>query len=34
MKASEWPFDIIKEAFGQVAQDEAENVGIVQEIML
>ena len=34
MKASEWAFDRIKEAFEQVAQDEAEKVSIVQEIML
>ena len=34
VKASEWPFDRIKEAFEQVAQDEAEKVSIVQEIML
>ena len=34
MKASEWTLDRIKEAFEQVAQDEAENVSIVQEIML
>ena len=33
MKASEWAFDRIKEAFEQVAQDEAEKVSIVQEIM-
>ena len=34
MKASEWAFDRIKVAFGLVAQDEAEKVSIVQEIML
>ena len=34
MKASEWAFDRIKEAFEQVAQDEAEKVSIVQEITL
>ena len=34
MKASEWAFDRIKEAFEQVAQDEAEKVSIVQEILL
>ena len=34
MKASEWAFDRIKEAFEQVAQDEAEKVRIVQEIMI
>ena len=34
MKASEWSFDRIKEAFDMVAQDEAENLSIVQEIML
>ena len=34
MKASEWAFDRIKEAFEQVAQDEAEKVSVVQEIML
>ena len=34
MKASEWAFDRIKEAFEKVAQDEAEKVSIVQEIML
>ena len=34
MKASEWAFDRIKEAFEQVAQDEAEKVSIVQEIMI
>ena len=33
VKASEWAFDRIKEAFEQVAQDEAEKVSIVQEIM-
>ena len=34
MKASEWAFDRTKEAFEKVAQDEAEKVSIVQEIML
>ena len=34
MKASEWAFDRIKEAFELVAQDEAEKMSIVQEIML
>ena len=34
MKASEWAFDRLKEAFEKVAQDEAEKVSIVQEIML
>ena len=34
MKASEWPFDRIKEAFELVAQDETEKMSIVQEIML
>ena len=34
MKASEWAFDRSKEAFAKVAQDEAEKVSIVQEIML
>ena len=34
MKASEWVFDRIKEAFELVAQDEAEKVSIVHEIML
>ena len=34
VEASEWAFDRIKEAFEQVAQDEAEKVSIVQEIML
>ena len=34
MKASEWAFDRIKEAFEKVAQDEIEKVSIVQEIML
>ena len=33
VQASEWAFDSIKEAFEQVAQDEAEKVSIVQEIM-
>ena len=32
MKASEWAFDRIKEAFELVAQDEAEKLSIVQEI--
>ena len=34
MKASEWAFDRIKEAFELVPQDEPERVSIVQEIML
>ena len=34
MKASEWTFDRIKEAFELVAQGEAENMSIVQEITL
>ena len=34
MKTSKWAFDKIKEAFELVAQDEAEKVSIVQEIML
>ena len=34
MKASEWAFDRIKEAFELAAQDETENMSIVQEIML
>ena len=34
MRASEWTFDRIKEAFELVAQGEAENMSIVQEIML
>ena len=34
MKASEWTFDRIKEAFELVAQEEAETVSIMQEIML
>ena len=34
MKVSEWAFDRIKEAFEKVAQDEAEKVSVVQEIML
>ena len=34
MKASEWAFDRIKEAFEKVAQDEAEKVSIVEEIVL
>ena len=33
MKASEWAFDRIKEAFDLVAQDEAVNMSIEQEIM-
>ena len=34
VKATEWAFDRIKEAFEQVAQDEAEKQSIVQEIMI
>ena len=33
MKASEWAFDRIDEAFDLVAQDEARKVSVVQEIM-
>ena len=34
MKATEWAFERIKEAFELVAQDEARKVRIVQEIMI
>ena len=34
VKATEWAFDSIKEAFEQVAQDEARKMSIVQEIMI
>ena len=34
MRASEWAFDSFKEAFELVAQDQAEKMSIVQEIML
>ena len=34
VEVSEWAFDRIKEAFELVAQDEAEKMSIVQEIML
>ena len=34
MKATEWAFDRIKEAFEQVAQDDARKMSIVQEIMI
>ena len=34
MKASEWAFDRIEEAFELVAQEEAEKMSIVQEIVL
>ena len=34
MKASEWAFDRIKEAFDLVAKDEVEKMSIIQEIML
>ena len=34
IKASEWAFDRIEEAFELAAQDEAEKMSIVQEIML
>ena len=34
MKATEWTFDRVKEAFELVAQDEAEKMSIVQVIML
>ena len=34
VKAAEWAFDRIKEAFEQVAQDEAMKMSIVQEIMI
>ena len=33
VKATEGAFDRVKEAFGQVAQDEAEKLSIVQDIM-
>ena len=34
MRASEWAFDKIKEAFDLVAKDEVGKMSIVQEIML
>ena len=34
VKATEWAFDRIKEAFGKVSQDEARKMSIVQEIMI
>ena len=34
MRASEWAFDRIKEAFDLVAKDEVEKMSIVQEITL
>ena len=34
MKVTEWDFDRIKEAFEQVAKDEARKLSIVQEIMI
>ena len=34
VKATEWAFDRIKEAFEQEAQDEAEKLRIVQDIMI
>ena len=34
MKASEWAFDRIKEAFDLVAKDEVEKMSTVQDIML
>ena len=34
MKASEWAFDRMKEAFDLVAKDEVEKMSIVQQIML
>ena len=34
VKATEWAFDRIKEAFEQVAQDEERKLSIVQEIMI
>ena len=34
VKTTEWSFDRMKEAFEQVAQDEARNLSIVQEIMI
>ena len=34
VKAMEWAFDRIKEAFEQVAQDEARKLSTVQEIMI
>ena len=34
MKATEWAFDTIKEAFEKVAKDEARNLSTVQEIII
>ena len=34
VKATEWAFDRTKEAFEQVAQDEARKMNIVQEITI
>ena len=34
VKATEWAFDKIKEAFEQVAQDEAGKLSVVQEITI
>ena len=34
VKTTEWSFDRMKEAFEQVAQDEARKLSIVQEIMI
>ena len=34
MRASEWAFDRVKEAFNLVAKDQVEKMSIVQEIML
>ena len=34
VKATEWPFDRIKEAFEEVAKDEASKLSTVQEIMI
>ena len=33
MKASEWAFDRIKEAFDLLSQEEARKLSVVQEIM-
>ena len=34
VKATEWAFDRVKQAFEQVAQDEARKMSIAQEIMI
>ena len=34
VKTTEWSFDRVKEAFEQVAQDEARKLSIVQKIMI